>query len=641
MTRFLLLLFFLATITLIPLATKAAHLVGGHITYTCQGNNVYQFNLRIYRDCAGGGANFDNQAIITVFNSQGNIVVSQGVPRQPTVPVNPNPNNNPCLIVPSGLCTEYAEYVVSFNLPPIAGGYTISHQRCCRNGTISNLVNPGSVGNTYTVQIPSMDTTCNNSPQITAVAPTILCLNEALNLPIQTTEADGDSIYFDLCDIFTGGGQSGGSGCNAVVPNPACPPPYSPVTFIAGSSAQNPMPSSPAFGIDPQTGVIFGTPTLIGQFVVGICVSEYRNGQLLSTVRFDYQFNVNNCGSPIANFVTPVDDPTILCDGLTVQFIAQPINATSVLWDFGVPGITTDTSTQLTSTFTYPAPGNYLVSLVAFQGTACSDTFQFLFEVVELINVDISYSGINCFEVQDFVFEPVGFWPANTSFNWQFSAGANISSFNGLITPPISWSTPGTHQVQLNFSWGPGCSDTLFETITVSNLSLSVNAGPDQTLSPGQTANLFAVGGLNYFWYSNLPAYFSNQFAQSTSTIPLADTTIYYVEVTDEFGCKGLDSLFVYVLRPPKEGVMNVITPNGDSKNDVLDLKNVTLNDPCRFVVMDRWGKQVYEQNPYTHLWDGASIGGQPLPDGTYYFLVQFNDELRFRGPVTIIRNKE
>jgi gliding motility-associated-like protein len=191
---------------------------------------------------------------------------------------------------------------------------------------------------------------------------------------------------------------------------------------------------------------------------------------------------------------------------------------------------------------------------------------------------------------------------------------------------------------QLNLTWGPGCSDTLYDTIVVSNLSVSVSAGPDQTLSPGQTANLFATGGLNYFWYSNLPAYFSNQFAQSTSTLPVADTTIFYVEVTDEFGCKGIDSLMVFVIHPPRQGVMNVITPNGDGRNDVLNLTNVTLDEPCRFVVMDRWGKQVYEQNPYTHSWNGVTSGGQQLPDGTYYFILQLNDEILYKGPVTIIR---
>jgi gliding motility-associated-like protein len=83
---------------------------------------------------------------------------------------------------------------------------------------------------------------------------------------------------------------------------------------------------------------------------------------------------------------------------------------------------------------------------------------------------------------------------------------------------------------------------------------------------------------------------------------------------------------------------MNVITPNGDGRNDVLNLTNLTGEDLYRFVVLDRWGKQVYDQDEYDHTWNGVSSGGQALPDGTYYFILQQGDAIAFKGPVTIIR---
>lgn len=624
--------------SIFSVSIQAAHLVGGHISYTSVGNNQYEVTLRIYRDCGGNGAAFDNKAVISVYNSSGTLITNMSVAKGPTVSVNANPNNNPCIIVPMGLCTEYTEYkAITIALPPIPGGYTITHQRCCRNGTISNIVSPGSIGNTYTIQIPENDSTGNNSPAIVGVAPTILCIGEALNLPITVTELDGDSLHYELCDIFVGGG-SGGSGCNGTIPNPACPPPYTPATFLAPYTALAPMDANPVFGIDPTTGVLFGTPTNIGQYVVGICISEYRNGIFLSTERFDYQFNVNNCGSPIANFTTPADDPTILCDGLTVRFYSQAVNATRVKWDFGVGTMTTDTSNLAVTTFTYPAAGMFTVTFIAFQGAACADTSTFVFDVKKQIDIDISYTGVNCFEVQGFEFSPTGFWPPNTIFNWYFSAGANASQFPGQQTLPISWSTPGKHTVTLAVTFGAGCQDTLVDTVEVSSLSATVNAGPDQTIAEGETASLFALGGNQYYWYANLPAYFSNQFAQATTTIPIADTTTYYVEVTDEFGCKGLDSLQIFVIRPPKEEIMNVITPNGDGRNDVLNLENVAKGDLCRISILNRWGKEVYQQMPYNHQWNGVTSGGEPLPDGTYYVFLQVGDDIRYKGGVTIIR---
>jgi gliding motility-associated-like protein len=632
---------FLALLTSLLLSDSlsAAHLIGGEMSYTYLGSWQYQVRLRVYRDCASGGAAFDANMRISAYNSSNQLILTVTAPKGPTVTISPNPGNDPCLNVPPGLCSEYADYIAVMSLPPLNGGYTLSSQRCCRNSTITNVPNSGSWGNTWTAQIPSLDMDGNNSPTITAVAPTLVCLGEDINLSLAASEADGDSLYYELCDVYSGGGQGGG-GCNSVIPNPPCPPPFPVVPWGIGYSATNPIPSAPQISINPNTGLLSGTPTQIGQFLVGVCVSEYRNGQLLNTTRLDYQFNITNCGRPVSDILTPQEDASILCKGLTVQFVSQSINGSKVLWDFGVVGISTDTSTQPVTSYTYPQPGIYTVMLIVNPGDPCSDTATFNFDVKEYVNANISYTGVNCFEVQGFEFEPAGFWPADAQFNWLISPPANVQLWNGQKTPPITWQIPGVHTVELYISWGPGCVDTLIELITVTSLSLSVDAGPDQSADSGQVVQLFGSGGLNYFWYADKPVYFNNQYIAQPLTLPLHDTTKYYVEVTDEFGCKGLDSCYVYLnpkmLNP--YDVMNVITPNGDGKNDVLNLKNLTLDEDHRFIVLNRWGKEVYRQEAYNHQWGGFTSGGQPLPDGTYYFILQRQDEVVFKGPVTIMR---
>ncbi len=618
---------------------RGAHLVGGDISYTCLGNNSYEITLRVYRDCGGSGAGFDANAVMSIYDINNNLIQTLQAPKGPTVAVAANPTNDPCIVTPPNLCTEYADYITQVTLPPLAGGYVISSQRCCRNNTISNVANSGTYGNTYTMQIPSMDTLCNNSPRIGLVAPTILCLDENINLSMAAVEGDGDSLYYELCEILAGGGQGGG-GCSSTIPNPACPPPYTPVPLIAPYTPTDPMPTSTPLTIDGQTGLLTGVPNQTGQFVVGICVSEYRNGQFLSTVRLDYQFNVVSCGRPISNMVTPADDPTILCDGLTVKFISQSINNTSILWVFGDPTTLADTSTSPNTQYTYPNDGVYTVMLIANPGSSCSDTSMFDFNVKKLVDISIIYTGINCFEVQGFEFEPDGFWPANATFSWLISPGANISQWSGQKTPPITWGTPGTHQVELMLTWPPGCFDTLVQQISVSSLSLNVDAGPDQYIDEGETAQLGAFGGVDYFWYANLPAYFNNQFIQNPLTLPLHDSTTYIVEITDEFGCKGKDSLTIY-LNPKAEptNIMNVITPNADGHNDVLNLATLTGDLTCKFIVVDRWGKEMYSIDDYQNTWGGLSQGGDELPDGTYYFILQNGGDIIYKGPVTIIRS--
>ena len=609
------------------------------MSYTCNGNNEYTISLRVYRDCGGGGAQFDSQLGFAVYDVNNNLVTTVTAPKGPTVPISSNPGNDPCLVVPSGLCSEYADYIATASLPPMMGGYVISSQRCCRNSTIDNVSNSGSYGNTWTTNIPSMDTTCNNSPVVNTVAPTILCLGENINLSIAASEPDGDSLFYELCDVYTGGGQSGG-GCNSVVPNPPCPPPFNVVPLTAPFTPTDPMPANPVVSINPQTGVLSGVPTAQGQYLIGFCISEYRNGQLMSTVRLDYQFNISNCGRPASVMVTPIDDPTILCDGLTVRFISNSINSNGVLWDFGVLGINTDTSSKPVTTYTYPTDGIYTVSLIVNPGDPCSDTSQFDFDVKKLVDVALAYTGVNCFEVQGFEFEPTGLWPDSANFNWFISPGANISTWSGQKTPPITWSQPGLHTVELFISFQPGCIDTLIEQIEVSSLNLLVDAGPDQFIDSGQYAQLNAIGGAHYFWYANKPAYFNNQYIGNAMTLPIHDTTVYYVEVEDEFGCRGLDSLTIYRINSEPESVpvMNILTPNGDGYNEFLNLVQFTDDSPVSLTVMDRWGKVQYQRKTYDNNWRGTNGGGKDLPDGTYYFIVQRDNKVVYAGPITIVR---
>ena len=76
------------TLLLLSFSSKAAHLVGGEISYKCVGTgtngNTYQIRLTIYRDCNSSGAPFDMQAPITIY----------GGPNQNTVVQTVNTQNN-------------------------------------------------------------------------------------------------------------------------------------------------------------------------------------------------------------------------------------------------------------------------------------------------------------------------------------------------------------------------------------------------------------------------------------------------------------------------------------------------------------------------------------------------------------------
>jgi len=617
-------------------ASNAAHLVGGEITYTCLGSNQYQVKLRIYRDCFSGGAAFDNSVNFTVYNLAGAVVTNPSVPKGPTISV-PAGTGNPCLTTPPNICTEYAEYVATLTLPPVVGGYTISYQRCCRNSTISNISNPGSRGNTYTVKIPSMDNTCNSTPTFTTVPPIVLCLGDQLNVDASATDSNGDSLFYEFCDIYTGGSSGNPS------PSTATPPPYTTIPFVAPATPSQPVPGSPALAINPQTGMITGVATTAGQYVVGICVSEYRNGQLLSVVRRDYQFNVTNCIiNTVADMVTQLEDPSLYCDGRTLTFTPQTTGALTYFWNFGDTTTTADTSSQAYPTYTFPDTGTYTVTLIINPGLVCTDTLKVPFRVMNAPDYRIEKSGVPCVEVQNYRFEAKGTAPYDASISWDFGSDANTFGATGKLVTGVSWNSSGVYPVRCIIQ-SAYCPDTLWDTVKVYDWYYPVTATPQDTqIARGDTVLLDVTSGASYYWFADQPVYFNNAQQRNPQALMHADSTTYYVIVTDNRGCRGIDTVFVSWLpdqvEPDLSNVMNVITPNGDGNNDVLDLTEVLFGDACTLRVMNRWGTTwVYETENYANTWGGTDADGNLLPSGTYYFFVVCERDLRYAGPVTIV----
>jgi gliding motility-associated-like protein len=61
------------------------------------------------------------------------------------------------------------------------------------------------------------------------------------------------------------------------------------------------------------------------------------------------------------------------------------------------------------------------------------------------------------------------------------------------------------------------------------------------------------------------------------------------------------------------------ISPNGDGNNDYFDLEGQNVS---RLQIFNRYGMAVYKKDNYTNQWYGQSDGGDELPDGTYYYVI-------------------
>ncbi|MGB1217252.1 MAG: PKD domain-containing protein, partial [Saprospiraceae bacterium] len=459
---------------------QAKHIIGGDMYYECDGNGNYTIVMNVYRDCNSDGAPYDSPGNFAVYSSTNPNTPIRQITANPSGILTVPPDNDPCFEISNPPCVQGATYTFSVNLPPSNNSYVISYQRCCRNNTINNISQPGSVGATYTVEItPEAQQLCNDSPTFNNFPPIVICVGESIDFDHGASDSEGDSLVYSFCSPLTGGGLDGSqgnpgnpNGPTGVQPIPPQGPPYNSVIFIAPTYTTTlPMGGVPPVSIDPQTGFITGVPSTLGQFVVGVCVQEYRNGVLIGGIRRDFQFNVINC-DPVVN--ADIEEDVIigdkeflinLCGDFSYDFINESISLTdtvSYLWTFDLGNDSIFTSTDENVFVTFPDLGNYTGTLVVNPDFPCNDTAFIYVNVFPAINADFTFDYDTCaaaaVEFTDLSVTGAGdvvFW------DWNFGDGNNSGEQNLFHEYLI----PGNFDVELTVRDTNQCEDTAIKEL--------------------------------------------------------------------------------------------------------------------------------------------------------------------------------
>lgn len=82
--------------------------------------------------------------------------------------------------------------------------------------------------------------------------------------------------------------------------------------------------------------------------------------------------------------------------------------------------------------------------------------------------------------------------------------------------------------------------------------------------------------------------------------------------------CEGFLEYFTFVMR-------NVITPNGDNINDIIDFRGVSNYKDFQGQIFDRYGKEVFKAEKIRPYWDGF-FQGKRLPTSSYWYQITFED---------------
>ena len=209
-------------------------------------------------------------------------------------------------------------------------------------------------------------------------------------------------------------------------------------------------------------------------------------------------------------------------------------------------------------------------------------------------------------------------------------AGPGFSSYTwstGATTQSISDVTVGTYWVDLKTG---DC--TTRQTVKVYPTKQPVISNIEIT---NNDITVVVVGGTAPYKYSTDQIQWqdSNVFTD----LPRGDTTVY---VKDSFNCTPIE---VTITVP---NIVNVITPNGDGVNDVLDYSALAKKPNLVFGIYDRYGVQIFEGNKDTgYKWDGTINKSKKVSTGNYWFSISWN-ETKNRTPVKysgwiLVKNRE
>jgi gliding motility-associated-like protein len=213
------------------------------------------------------------------------------------------------------------------------------------------------------------------------------------------------------------------------------------------------------------------------------------------------------------------------------------------------------------------------------------------------------------------------------------AAGDAVGVYNNSLVP--SAATGGT------FNPANYTINYPYASITVVPAALTITADNASRLfaTPNPTLTVTYTGFVN----NDGPAQLTALPVVSTTAVPDSPIGQYPITAND---ASSPDYTITYVAgtltiypSPQNIKIPNTFTPNGDGVNDVWNIGDLQFYPNCTVDIYTRWGRQLFQSRGYGQAWDGT-YNGQPLPVGTYYYVIGLNDgtATRLSGYVVIIR---
>lgn len=125
-----------------------------------------------------------------------------------------------------------------------------------------------------------------------------------------------------------------------------------------------------------------------------------------------------------------------------------------------------------------------------------------------------------------------------------------------------------------------------------------------------------------------------NVYSTAEATHQYAATGQYVVCMTivNANGCEAMYCDSIQVI--PEEVILpNVVTPNGDGQNDLLEIPFLPFYGKSKISVFNRWGIMVYQNSDYKNDWYPEN-----LSEGTYFYVLELDDGKSYISSLNVFR---
>ena len=526
-------------------SAMATHTKGGWMYYEYLGPGIndsgklrYKIGLNYYIEC--GSIIIEPTINFSIFNGEAPFLFygDESANQGPTFQIGNCQlvSCYPCITNIPFICYQVIKYETIVELAASPSGYIIAKQRCCRINFLSNLQPPSNaIGETYTISIPGVNTATvpgaqiNTSPVYNFNDTSIVCADNPFSISFAAT--DSDSLVYSFCNAYLGGAQGD------PLPTPTSAPPFTSVPYLFPYSGAQPLGA--LVSIDPVTGIVSGIAPPTGEYVVTICVAEYRNGIHIADSRKELHLKVTPCTPVLATL-----DPTFLtCGNLALSFQNNSDGPAiqNWYWNFGDPASgSADSSISQLPNHTFSAPGVYSIKLIVNRGLPCIDS------ATQVVNVFPGFFSGFFTSTPYCVGVPVQFNDTTrTNFgivnywHWNFGNNSTLADTSKLQNPTYIFNTPGTYTVKLISRNSLGCMDSVSHDITILSSPIISFILADSSYCGLDSVQLTATGTGNFSW-SPLTNIIGAGTANPT-VFPTIPTT--YKLTLENAGCRSTDTV--------------------------------------------------------------------------------------------------